>query len=529
MSITYNAYIEPSHIYQDNGGVFGSNQSGQVAFDYFPDDAAVGDALYFGNNDSRFDDIQVYIGTAFAADDVTFVWEYYNGSAWTTLSVEDGTNGWTNLGQQTIAFMPPIDWETVDVNGGTYYWIRCRISAVSNPTEGGANSTQPAKVGDNTIIVMGYSDSSWCIHQDLLTASEANNWGVVSGQGFPKYRFNAFKGNNTTEYEQYFFNCYLEIGDSSTNTYFGDELKQISFVPSFLWWTGKPKIRVKANAHYRIGSIIDEAAKAVYKGCCLFFGYGNSGTEQFITDEGGTADFLASMLVVPAHKGFSIRGKVWSCIFVGEFSCASFHDSDVHDVSFLGVKCAIDAVDSPINDVAVAVKYNTTVLNGGGNYENLKILSDPQRLVQVVPWNEDTYLLDCILPDPVVCRWNGGSSGFPSVYEKYSFSLKVRNGADANVEIKDVFGNPVAGSPFTLDENGEMATALIIRKYDRDPEAPGTDTTETVITTYAPHTLTISKPGYETYEDTLTIDQEMDLEIALKLHRAKRYVYHRNN
>ena len=93
------------------------------------------DALYFGN-DTRFDDVQVQIGTPFAATSVTFAWEYYNGSSWVPLIVTDGTSNWTATGVQTIAFLPPDDWRDVVINTVRRMWIRCRVSAVNTPTEG---------------------------------------------------------------------------------------------------------------------------------------------------------------------------------------------------------------------------------------------------------------------------------------------------------------------------------------------------------------------------------------------------------
>ncbi|RLF62128.1 MAG: hypothetical protein DRN16_02380, partial [Thermoplasmata archaeon] len=48
-------------------------------FDYFSDDAVVDDAIYFGWNGGRWDSLKLYVGTAFQADSVTFVWEYWNG------------------------------------------------------------------------------------------------------------------------------------------------------------------------------------------------------------------------------------------------------------------------------------------------------------------------------------------------------------------------------------------------------------------------------------------------------------------
>jgi hypothetical protein len=524
MAVAYNAWITPSHIYQHHGGSFGANRSGQSAFDYFPDAAAVGDALYFGHNYQRFDDIQVYVGTAFAAGSVTFVWEYWNGSAWVALTVVDGTNGWADLGQRTIAFVPPIDWNTnnIGVGGGNFFWVRCRISAVSGTAEGGANSTQTCKVGNNTLVVTGGSDAARNIHQDLLSASLSNGWGIVSGQGALRNRRNFHKGgsgNNTTEFEQYFFNCYLDIGDGVTATYFGDEFKQVSFVPCYIWWGGRPRVRVRANAHYRLGRVTDASKRTVIEGCSLFFGYGVSHGLLFETEAGGTTELLASMITMPSYRGLRVRGKIWSCVLTGAFCSLYLVDCDVHDISVLGVsQVFLGSVTSDIDNAVVAkATVDTTLAFGMGTYSNLKVLDQVYALGYINGWDVGSLdFIDCALPPVRTFRWNGSQTySFPSAYEKYSFLLEVNNGAGGTVTIKDKNGNPIPGSPFTLDAQGKMSATIVANKYDRDPSVVGTYTEVTIATAYNPYTFIIEKPGYQTYEGVLTIDRKMELAVAM--------------
>ena len=251
MGISYNDWITPSHIYQCDGGVYGSNQAGQAAFDYFPDDAAVDDALYFGRRYYRFDDIQVYIGTPFAADDVTFTWEYWNGSAWGTLSVTDGTNNWTNLGEQTITFLPPDDWRYQDGWNGinSIFLVRCRISEINTPSEGGANSTQEVKVGDNTIIITGYTEGSPCCYSILNTAYPD----IIVKQGLYGYIQRAR----------------IEVGDDVTSSWFKDNEKAI-YIPTLVQGADYSLIHARDNATIIFGLIKDETEKIGWKGCSFF-------------------------------------------------------------------------------------------------------------------------------------------------------------------------------------------------------------------------------------------------------------------
>lgn len=63
----------------------------------------------------------------------SYVWEYWNGSSWASLTVQDATNGFTQSGK--VSWTPPSDWATTTVNGHTTYWVRVRPTSVpsTNP------------------------------------------------------------------------------------------------------------------------------------------------------------------------------------------------------------------------------------------------------------------------------------------------------------------------------------------------------------------------------------------------------------
>lgn len=118
----------------------GTNYNNTAAFDYFSNSAGVNDAIYFAFI-RRYWGIKVNVGTAFSATSVTFVWEYRSASStWKTLRV-DNHNVFKTTGSQTVNFTPPSDWYCQREKG---WHIRCRISAVSGITEGGANATDKA-------------------------------------------------------------------------------------------------------------------------------------------------------------------------------------------------------------------------------------------------------------------------------------------------------------------------------------------------------------------------------------------------
>jgi len=91
----------------------------------------VDDAFYYGADD-QFWMVNVNVSTA-ATGTYTIVWEYWNGSGWTALTVTDGTSGYTASGQ--VTFDVPNDWAKTTVNGQSAYWIRSRVSAFTSGTD----------------------------------------------------------------------------------------------------------------------------------------------------------------------------------------------------------------------------------------------------------------------------------------------------------------------------------------------------------------------------------------------------------
>lgn len=93
---------------------------------------------YFGGG-KPFGTLVFEIGTPMSATSWTITWEYWNGAAWTALTVADGTNKFQNTGIRLVSFKQPYNWATVAVDSVTVYWVRARISAITgtpvNPTQ----------------------------------------------------------------------------------------------------------------------------------------------------------------------------------------------------------------------------------------------------------------------------------------------------------------------------------------------------------------------------------------------------------
>lgn len=185
MAITYNTTSEvPLYIYRATGGgvTFSANLTNTAVFDYFDDTAVVNDALYFskGTTYTYFSDITVNVGTAMAGTGITLVWEYYgssdgSASAWIPFEkLQDDTVSFTATGSHIVRFPIHISWVAVIVNSTNSLWVRCRISALTTITEGGANQTTAPTVSNGRIEIDGYTDETPCSWTEVYNYMNTN-------------------------------------------------------------------------------------------------------------------------------------------------------------------------------------------------------------------------------------------------------------------------------------------------------------------------------------------------------------------
>lgn len=98
-----------------------------------PDPFDTSDALYFGHGEP-FAVLQTVVSTAGAGDAVAAEtdWEYWNGSAWASLTMvtDDSSEFTAGTATYLTSFLPPSDWATTTINSqGPFYYIRFIASA----------------------------------------------------------------------------------------------------------------------------------------------------------------------------------------------------------------------------------------------------------------------------------------------------------------------------------------------------------------------------------------------------------------
>ncbi|KKL66695.1 hypothetical protein LCGC14_2142420, partial [marine sediment metagenome] len=94
----------------------------------------VEDMYYFGYS-SPFDRLILNVGTAGAGSWV-IAWEYWNGNTWELLpDLTDGTDAFTTVGTNDVAFTQPTDWMANTINAqGPFYYIRARVDIFTSIT-----------------------------------------------------------------------------------------------------------------------------------------------------------------------------------------------------------------------------------------------------------------------------------------------------------------------------------------------------------------------------------------------------------
>ena len=113
-----------------------ARSSAGTAFTLFPTPATA-DRTYFGHS-VPFYNLTFSFGTAGSA--ATYVWEYWNGSAWTSLTVTDGTSSFTVNGSVSWTAGAASGWATTSVNSVTMYYVRVRFTWTAPTTNPLVNS-----------------------------------------------------------------------------------------------------------------------------------------------------------------------------------------------------------------------------------------------------------------------------------------------------------------------------------------------------------------------------------------------------
>lgn len=510
------------------GTSFSSNLAGTAAFDYFPNTPTTNDALYIGfrtgSNPStylnKWRDITLQVGTALNGTP-TLAWEYYNGSAWTTLTVTNGSAMQTT-GTQTITFKPPVDWYAINpTNGGaptdaaSGLFVRCRMSATTGVTEGGANATTPVRIGSNAFHVVDNIAGTEVTPEDLYDTAIDQSWDC------DPYELH----DNSSSNKIYFFNCNLEVGQQTFHTggtksgFFDFKDQSIMFENDCRPHSSNSANRIVAgNSESSITGSYSASVftNQTFLNRCLFNLGGILNLYGFTWEH----KYLGSQVTS------STWNNTWDLTSAG-FNTSSANGSAIIDCKFSGFRFCY--LYTSTND---GVLKNTKIMrcNGGGILggsviENVTV-TNCNSGVRSITSNSPT-LYDCAI---VNTNYKFSTFGLTGTIRARNFKnlddlstsnavtwfsnntgfVYVQNSVD--VKVVDQTGTPINGATVVLtpngtsehennfsestDSNGDITTQYVTVKLV-EPSTTVGNTNTSVITDYNDFTLTINASGYQ--------------------------------
>jgi len=346
--------------------------------------------------------------------------------------------------------------------------------------------------GNNTIIVVGFSESSPCTFEDIYQADVANGWGVVSKQGD----------------NQYEFRCKLQIGDGTNETWLIDANKAISHTinDNFIY--------ISNYGHFRCGVVVDEVNRTTKDGCFI---YTNSSNMYILRiDNEGTIELYSTTISAPSGTRFLLPGptqlhKIWNCNIIHVTTFGGPAKVDFYRTNWQGGNgprfTTVNSRDIRFTDCGIGLYlYN---LRNSVTIRDYKMVGEEYSFITgLTEPGADLYAIN------VDCKWKimwkYGSRG--KIYRQYSFNLKVVDEAGnpingAKVKVYNKSGKLVLEN--TTDADGQIPEQIITRGYY--DQAHGN-----TLVDFSPHTLVIEKEGYETYTMQFTPTEAIDWQISLK-------------
>ncbi len=129
-----------SHVFLDDGGVFGPNLIGAVPpYNIWPAVPVANDCIYFGCDDGRPFCSLVFDILTPASGITLYAWEYsLGGGLWGPLTVQDNTNAggamtgspFDTAGIGSVHWNQPLNWTFDTINAEVALWVRCQVGAV---------------------------------------------------------------------------------------------------------------------------------------------------------------------------------------------------------------------------------------------------------------------------------------------------------------------------------------------------------------------------------------------------------------
>jgi hypothetical protein len=344
---------------------------------------------------------------------------------------------------------------------------------------------------------------------DIYNADVVGGWGKVHRQGTSQYAFDAK----------------VKIGDGSTATTFTDTKKQVYFNLGIFTDYYQSCFDVMNNAVFTLGVLNDAATHDTNSGCMvalaenLYYPYivhGETGSTVYLYSCAfscvSTAAYVNAIIYLQG------TGRIWNCygskqVVIGWALATS---PDAFNVTLNSSNTPLWNLHGTVNKVVVTGQYSSGGRNG------VIFFNAPGTITArgVTMLNEaasfyffnqgvgqNLYAIDCS------CAWL-------FTWENSAGAICYRQNS-VNLKITDKANNAISGATVTLvDKSGTQVFSVLTAADGTIAEqvvTRGTYTQATlnVLQDLSPHTLTISKTGYQTYVKKFVLSDKVVWEIKL--------------
>lgn len=495
ITLSGNNTINKMFRYDAGAGTYTDLSSGS-GVDLFDDSFEVDDALYFTHTPAYYSFPFYYlefdIGTAMSASSYTLVWEYYkSGVGWTAFKwLDDDTQSFSVTGTHYVAWRISNLMTYQTINSLERLWIRCRVTSVSTPSEGGATNATTVKFRYATINISGGTTGDPITMSDIVGTSGIVESGLVEQIT-----------NNAT---------YIVYGTISQNasSYFLEKNSNIMMVAGYT-----------NGGTFTFG---ESSGRAGQYGCNLYMtaivndqNIRWAATYYFYDTKlrGGTGNWVAYGSNITAY-GLTLNNLIYGG------GAVSFTDCNIASWS----------------TYTAASNYSFTV--DGGNFNYFEAYQDsPGFLVRNANistaharWDTKLVLYDSTYS--TLTNWGSSGTYNPAyTYIHYSLDVQVFDEAgdaiqSATVSYQDVNGDPVqqwvgdlsTGSLDTLDDQTTDSSGVTGYQDILHYSKVATYTPSVVVTntTYSPITVKVRKAGYLPQDFDITMDEKKVLTVILK-------------
>ncbi len=430
------------------------------------------------------------------------------GSPWTT-SLTSQPQPCEHLAVALNLSCPPRPGATAVISG-TDAWGAPQSETLNLSTGTATTSLRFRTVNANGLVITGLSNG------DSFAVSQ-NRWGVV-------WRF----GNI------FIFDARITVGDDTIGNkgHLADVKKTLIFNSA----SGDSSsysycIQLKKHSYLRLGEVVSEAQKTTKNGCTLINLKNLSGTfhtlkKNYATDitvnlydctfryEGPSS---STPLLELRCTDSDANVRVWHC----HLSSTKILQSSADKGDFFDL--IIDNADNGFGGGGLAERLSlhgqtqgSLYFSGASRTIRNAFSRGAANLVRAYNFANTGNILDADT-DTWTMSWSGSSG---RINRQYSLDLTVHAAsgaplAGAVVTLTNGLGSTVINQ--TTGADGAIPTQTVTRGYYE--QASGS-----TLQDYGPHTLTITREGYETYQDVLNLTAKTSLSVSLLPARPPLYI-----